>query len=111
TGIAPSDVESNAYRDWVQARVCKARACFRMGREYLAQVENLRCRIAGYAYIHRFEAVLDAIERADYLLQAHYPARKGGGRGMRMLAWALWRGDKNRRSARGASTRKGQIHI
>src|SRR5262245_6370885 len=50
TGIAPWDVQSNAYRNWVQARVRKARACFRVGREYLAQVESLRCRIAGYAY-------------------------------------------------------------
>jgi phytoene/squalene synthetase len=80
-GIAPWDVESDAYRDWVRARVRKARTCFRIGRDYLAQVENLRCRIAGYAYIHRFETVLDAIERAGCLLQARYPERKGSRRG------------------------------
>jgi hypothetical protein len=111
TGIAPWDVESNAYRDWVQARVRKARACFRMGREYLAQVENLRCRIAGYAYIHRFEAVLDAIERADYVLQAGYPEPKGSRHAVEMIGWALWMAFRKRRPAHIASNRKGQTHI
>jgi len=111
TGIAPWDVESNAYRDWVKARVRRARACFRIGRDYLAHVENLRCRIAGYAYIHRFEAVLDAIERAGCLLEAQYPERKGSGRGVQMIGWALWMALKNRRPAHVASTRKDRVHI
>lgn len=110
-GIAPWDVESSAYRDWVQARVRKARACFRMGREYLAQVENLRCRIAGYAYMHRFEAVLDAIERADYVLQAQYPEPKGSRHAAEMIGWALWMALRNRRAAHIASNREGQVKI
>jgi hypothetical protein len=110
-GIAPWDVESNAYRDWVQERVGKARACFRMGRDYLAQVENLRCRIAGYAYIHRFEAVLDAIERTGYVLQARYPECKGGRREVEMIGWALWMALKKRRHAHRAGARKGQVEI
>jgi phytoene/squalene synthetase len=89
-GIAPWDVESKAYRDWVKERVCQARACFRIGRDYLAQVENLRCRIAGYAYIHRFEVVLDCIEREGCWLRAQYPERKSCGRGVEMIGWALW---------------------
>ena len=109
--IAPWDVESNAYRDWVQERVSKARSCFRMGRDYLAQVENLRCRIAGYAYIHRFEAVLDAIERAGYVLQARYPERKGGRGEVEMIGWALWMALNKRRPANRAATRKGQVKI
>jgi hypothetical protein len=109
--IDPWDVDSNAYRDWVKLRVRKARACFRIGRDYLANVENLRCRIAGYAYIHRFEAVLDQIERADYLLQARYPEPKRGGRGVEMIGWALWMALRNRRLSNVASTRKGQVHI
>ena len=109
--IAPWDVESNAYRDWVKLRVRKARACFRIGRDYLANVENLRCRIAGYAYIHRFEAVLDQIERADYLPQAQYPEHKGGGRGVEMIGWALWMALRNRRLSGVASTRKDQVQI
>jgi phytoene/squalene synthetase len=110
-GIAPWDVESNAYRDWVKERVCKARECFRIGRDYLADVENLRCRIAGYAYIHRFEAVLDAIERAGCLLQARYPEHKGSGRGVEMIGWALWMALKHRRPAHLASTHKDQVKI
>lgn len=89
-GIAPWDVASKAYRDWVKESVQKARACFRAGREYLAQVENLRCRIAGYAYIRRFEVALNYIEREDCLLRAQYPERKGRGRGVEMIGWALW---------------------
>jgi len=88
-GIAPWDVASKAYRDWVRESTQKARACFRIGREYLAQVENVRCRIAGYAYIHHFEVALDCIEREDYLLRAQYPERKG--RGVEMIGWALWK--------------------
>jgi phytoene/squalene synthetase len=98
-GIAPWDVESKAYRDWVQERVHKAHACFRMGRDYLAQVENLRCRIAGYAYIHRFEGVLDYIEREGYLLRAEYPERKSHSRGAEMIGWALWMALKYRQPA------------
>jgi phytoene/squalene synthetase len=89
-GIAPWNVASKAYRGWVKESVQQARACFRAGRDYLAQVENLRCRIAGYAYIHRFEVTLDCIEREGYLLRAQYPERKGRGRGVEMMGWALW---------------------
>jgi phytoene/squalene synthetase len=98
-GIAPWDVESKAYRDWVQGRVRKARACFRMGRDYLVQVENPRCRLAGYAYIHRFEVILDCIEREGYLLRARYPERKGSRRGAEMIGWALWMALKYRQPA------------
>jgi phytoene/squalene synthetase len=89
-GIAPWDVKSKAYRDWVKESVKKARACFRMGRDYLAQVENLRCRIAGYAYIRRFEIVLDCIEHEGCLLRAVYPERKSCARKIGTFAWAIW---------------------
>jgi phytoene/squalene synthetase len=65
-GISPRDVESGSYREWVRERVNLARAYFKSGREYLAEVENFRCRIAGYAYISRFELILDAFERSGY---------------------------------------------
>jgi hypothetical protein len=110
-GIAPWDVESDAYRDWVKQRVRQARACFRDGKDYLAQVENLRCRIAGYAYMHRFEAVLDSIERADYVLQARYPQRTGGQSGVGMLGWALWMALTYRRPAHDAGIHKGQVKL
>jgi len=89
-GITTWDVNSQAYRKWVKDGVHKARACFRAGRDYLAQVENLRCRIAGYAYIRRFELVLDCIEREGCLLRTEYPERKSRGRGVEMISWALW---------------------
>ncbi|MCC6801756.1 MAG: squalene/phytoene synthase family protein [Anaerolineae bacterium] len=75
-GITPSDTRCAPYRAWVRNRVEQARADFDAGRRYLAQVENLRCRIAGYAYIERFTGVLDAIEREGYVLRASYPERK-----------------------------------
>jgi hypothetical protein len=110
-GIDPWDVESDAYRDWVKQRVRQARACFRAGKDYLAQVENLRCRIAGYTYIQRFEAVLDRIEGADYVLQARYPQRAGGQPGVGMLGWALWMALTHRRPAHSAGIHKGQVKL
>lgn len=101
-GIAPWDVESRAYRDWVQERVTMARACFGAGRDYLARVENRRCRIAGYAYTRRFEVVLDCIEREGYLLRAQYPERKGRGRKAEMIGSALWMALKHRQPTPGA---------
>ncbi len=77
--IAPQDVGSDAYRAWVRGRVQLSRTYFEAGREYLNQVENPRCRLAGLAYTARFEGVLDSIEREGYLLRAAYPERKGLG--------------------------------
>lgn len=96
-GIAPSNVESLAYRNWVQERVSAARICFAAGKAYLTQVESLRCRLAAYAYIHRFEVVLHSIEREGYLLRAQYPERKGRRRSIEMIGWALWMALKSRR--------------
>jgi hypothetical protein len=98
-GIAPWDVSSKPYRNWVKESVQRARACFRTGRDYLAQVENLRCRVAGYAYMRRFEVVLDRIEREGCLLRAQYPDCKGGSRGVEMICWALWMALKYRQPA------------
>ncbi|MCX6027829.1 MAG: squalene/phytoene synthase family protein [Chloroflexi bacterium] len=74
--ITPQDVGSDAYRAWVKGRVQMAHTCFEAGKVYLSQVENLRCRIAGYAYIARFVGVLDAIERDGYRLRNEYPECK-----------------------------------
>ncbi len=89
-GIDPRDVHSAVYRSWVRRRVALARACFRDGREHLAQVRSLRCRLAGYAYIARFEAVLDRIERDGCRLRAAYPARRSPASALRM-GWSLLR--------------------
>ena len=52
--ISLEDVHSDAYRAWVKDRVQMARAYFKAGRKYLSQVENPRCRLAGFAYLARF---------------------------------------------------------
>lgn len=83
-GITPSDTGSAPYREWVRSRVEQARADFDAGRRYLAQVESLRCRIAGYAYIERFTGVLDAIEREGFVLRASYPERKSLKAGLKL---------------------------
>ncbi len=75
--IQPDDVDSMAYQLWVKRRVALARAYFNIGRTYLAQVESRRCRLAGYAYMARFEWLLDTIEREGYHLRPAYPERKG----------------------------------
>jgi len=82
--IAPQDVESNAYRAWVRSRVQLARNYFKVGRDYLQQVGNLRCRFAGFMYSARFEWLLDTFEREGYLLRPQYNERKSFGTGLRM---------------------------
>jgi len=77
--IHPQDIQSGAYRAWVQSRIQLARKYFNAGREYLAQVENARCRLAGFAYMARFEWLLDTIELEDYILRRGYGERKSLG--------------------------------
>ncbi len=86
--ITPWDLGHPAYQAWVKKRVQLARYCFQKGKNYLAQVENLRCRVAGYAYMARFEGVLTAIEHENYLLRPSYPERKSIQGGAQM-AWAI----------------------
>ncbi|MEW5986534.1 MAG: squalene/phytoene synthase family protein [Chloroflexota bacterium] len=88
-GITPRDVQSEPYRAWVQSRVQLARRHFRSGKDYLTQVESPRCRLAGYAYIARFEWVLDAIEREGYRLRLAYDDRKNLWTGLKMSGSAL----------------------
>lgn len=82
--ITPRDVQSEAYRAWVKSRIFLARECFKAGKEYFARVQNLRCRLACFAYIARFEWLLDTIEQENYLLRSMYSERKRMGTGLRM---------------------------
>jgi phytoene/squalene synthetase len=91
-GITPTDLNHEAYRTWVQSRVELARSHFASGRSYMAGVENLRCRLAGFAYIARFEVVLDAIERDGYRLRPAYPERKSNKARLKMILSALKQG-------------------
>ena len=87
--IQPQDIQSKAYRNWVQSRVLLARKYFRAGRQYLAQVEEPRCRLAGLAYTARFEWLLDTIEQEGYCLRPEYSERKSMGTGIRMGLYTL----------------------
>jgi phytoene/squalene synthetase len=82
--LDPCDLQNQAYREWVESRVRLARHYFEAGKRYLAQVRSRRCRLAGYAYIARFEGVLDAIEREDFCLRAQYLERKSIRGGLKM---------------------------
>jgi phytoene/squalene synthetase len=86
--IGPQDVHSAAYRVWVKSRVQLAREYFEAGRGYLARVQNLRCRLAGFAYTARFEWLLDTIERKGYSLRPQYSERRSIGTGLRM-SWLV----------------------
>lgn len=76
TGSDVYDVTSEPYRDWVRSRVHQARDYFTAGARYLDDVQSLRCRLAGYAYIARFVGILDAIERDQFQLRPAYPEFK-----------------------------------
>jgi phytoene/squalene synthetase len=87
--IGPQDVQSDAYRAWVKSRVELARAYFQAGKGYFARVQNLRCRLACFAYIARFEWLLDTIEREGFTLRPQYDERKSLGTGLKMSWLAL----------------------
>ena len=87
--IGPQDVQSDSYRSWVKSRVQMAREYFQAGRSYFARVENPRCRLACYAYVARFEWLLDTIEREGYRLRPQYNERKRLSTGLRMGWLAL----------------------
>ena len=85
-GLTPFEVDSDDYCSWVESRVKLARRLFASGKANLAQVENARCRMAGYAYIARFEVVLEAIEKDGCRLRAAYPERKSKRAALKMGA-------------------------
>ena len=88
-GISPYALTSQAYKSWVRERVGTARSCFQAGRAYLSQVQNLKLRWAGYAYIARFESVLDTIEEDGYQLRPEYERQSGVAVACRTLGMAL----------------------
>lgn len=89
-GLAAGDLRDDlfdkpGFRDWVAARVRLARDHFAAGRAFLAGLESRRCRLAGHAYIARFEYLAGLIERDAYRLRPAYPERQS-------LAAAVWMG-------------------
>jgi hypothetical protein len=84
--LAPGDVNAASYRLWVRNRVQLAHSTFAAAKNHLRQIDNRRCRLAGWAYVARFECVLEAIEKDAYHLQAEYRQRKTF-RGMIRMLW------------------------
>ena len=85
--ISLDDLHNLSFRKWVFERVKLARHYFEDGRKYISQVKNFRCRLAGFAYLTRFEWMLRTIERDGYCLRAEYPERKSLKAGL----WMSWR--------------------
>jgi phytoene/squalene synthetase len=85
--ITVDDRNSLQFRNWVYERVQLAYRYCRAGRLYIAQVKNLRCRLAGFFYLARFEWILKAIERDQYCLRPEYPERKS----LKVFIWMAWR--------------------
>jgi len=105
--ISFKDVNNLSYRKWVSNRVRLARMYFRIGRDYLSQVKNPRCRLAGFAYIARFEWTLNAIVRDGYRLRAAYPERKS----LRAGLWMVWRTLSSILGLHRQKARSGQLAI
>lgn len=82
--LDPANFTSEHYRTWAKHRVQVARDYFTQGKRYIARVRNLRTRIAGYAYVTRFETVLNLIEKDDYQIRPDYSDRKSLGSGLNM---------------------------
>ncbi len=82
--IAPDDTRSDAYRAWVESRVELAREYLAAGKTYFARVENRRHRLAGLAYIARFEWLMETLERDDFHVRARYPERNSVATGLRL---------------------------
>jgi hypothetical protein len=87
--IGPQDVHCDAYRAWVKSRVQLAREYFVAGRVYFRRVQNSRHRLAGFAYMARFEWLLETIEREGFILRPQYNERKSIATGLRMSWLAL----------------------
>ena len=87
--IGAQDVHSDAYRAWVRGRVELARKYFEAGHDYFSRVRNWHSRLAGFAYMARFELLLDTFEREIYSLRPQYSERKSVGAGLRMGWHAL----------------------
>jgi phytoene/squalene synthetase len=111
--ITPQDVHNDAYRTWVKSRVELAREYFEAGKNYFSRVQNARCRLACFAYIARFDWLLDTFEKEGYYLRPQYDERKSATNGLRM-GWLALSSTLNLRGLRGhyppdASHRLGKL--
>ncbi|HSL76138.1 MAG TPA: squalene/phytoene synthase family protein [Candidatus Limnocylindrales bacterium] len=82
--IEPSEVRSAAYRSWVAQRVSLARVCLDAGVAYFANVQSVRHRLAGLAYVARFEWMIDALESDGFTVRPRYEPPRGPRAALRM---------------------------
>lgn len=82
--IEPEDVHSDAYRAWVESRVNLARTYLDAGRAYLGRVPCRRHRLAGLAYIARFQWLIEALERDGFRVRPTYEETRKISTGLRM---------------------------
>jgi phytoene/squalene synthetase len=110
--IRPDDVHTEAYRAWVEGRVQLARAHFDAGRAYFGRVQSPRHRLAGLAYMARFEWLIETLEREDFRLRPRYAEGRSLGTGLRMswqvLSWMIGAQGLRSPSAPIASSRVGR---
>ncbi len=84
--ISLDHLDQPGFCKWVHERVQLAHGYFDAGRQYISQVKNFRCRLAGYSYLARFEWMLRAIEQDHYSLRPEYPERKR----LNAALWMVW---------------------
>jgi hypothetical protein len=101
--IGPGDFRCDAYRAWVATRVELARADFDAGRAYYGRVQSLRRRVAGFAYMARFEWLIDRLEDDEFMLRPRYDEGTTLRTGLRM-SWLTIAGLAGLRGASGRST-------
>jgi len=99
-GIRPQDVSSAPYRAWVEERVELAREQLDAGRSYFEQIGHARHRLAGLAYIARFEWMIRTLERDGFRLRPEYAERDRIATGLRMGWTVMSRTARVRRIAR-----------
>jgi hypothetical protein len=73
--ITIDNLNDESFQKWVSDQTKKARQAFENGRNYIASIRVLRCKLAGVWYLARGNCILNAIERDGYLLRLEYPER------------------------------------
>jgi squalene/phytoene synthase len=89
SAIGPADYRCDPYRAWVRERVLQARADFDAGQSYFAHVQSRRHRLAGIAYMARFEWLIETLARNGFTLQAEYAEQRRLATGLRMGGYVV----------------------
>lgn len=111
--ITPEDIDSPGYREWVERRVRRARADLDAGRAYFARHPSRRHRLAGLAYIARFEWLAWTLERDGFKVRPDYAEgeslRTKLHKARQVASWMMDDADRKRTLTRVASARDGRV--